>query len=661
MELETESTKFVPFVPAEQAPREFTIKSVLVGVFFALLFAVTSCYLALRAGLTVGGSIPIAVLSIAFLKRLGKSTILENNIIQSIGSAGECISAVTVFTLTALIFLKDGTVYFRYTQIATLAMVGGLLGVLFMIPLRRTLIVKEHKTLPYPEGTACAEVLMVGEKQGNLAKPVFVGAFMGSLYWVLMKLLGLWKETPYLLRRGAQAIYANATLSINVTPEYLGIGYIIGPRSATQILVGGLFMWLAIIPLFAALPKLPLWLGAKDVPTALAALGLPSPGLNEPPTAAQLHAAYGKFIGMGAMVCAGLIILFRTLPIVRDSLKSAAQTFKEKRGLSLLRTEKEIPIQWVLVSAVAMVLLIAFLPNLPGKFPGSLLLSFLIVVFGFFFVTVSCRFVGVIGYTVEPVTPMMITTVMATCLIFLALQWTDTSHQAMVILIAAVVSIAAGNAGASSQDLKTGFLVGATPWKQQIGLLLGVIVSALVVGKIVLLIDGSMPGIPHAIGYAPPGEEPTFAAPQANLLSMLIKAVTSGKMPWGLVLIGAGLAIIAELCGAIGLSVAAGMYWPISTVLGVFAGAFVRYLAQRKGKQYAEGDLSPGMLYATGLVAGGALIGMILGLFSGFFPDQARLFDLGHQYWKHLEPWGDYFAIVLFMGLGALLYRRTRR
>ncbi len=655
---------FQPFIPASAKIPEFTWKSFLVGVFFIIFFGASSVYLALCVGLTVGGSIPISAMLIGPLRRLLRSTVLENNLIQTIGSAGESIATVTVYTVPAFILFQGGERYFHYPQLITLAAAGGLLGILFMIPLRRSLIVREHKTLHYPEGSACAEVLIAGEKQGGSASPVFVGSLIAAIYWLMMKLLGLWKEMPYLIHRAAQGVYPNATLTLSATPEYLGIGYIIGPRTSTQMMAGALLAWLVLVPLFSVFPSLGALLRAKDVVTTLQDLGV-SAALQGPPSASQIHTAYIKYIAVGAVIGAGIIALLKTVPIIIGSFRTVVDSLKNRGNVSQARTAKDLPMWLVLPGALVLVILIALLPHLPGKFPGSLLSSLLIVIFGFFFVTVSSRFVGVAGYTIEPITPMTFTTVMATAVLLLLLGWTSVPYQLAVIPIAAVVCIAAGNAGATSQDLKTGYLLGATPYKQQLGLILGVLISAAVVAGTILLVDRSIPQVTHAIGYVAPGQEgPKFGAPQATLLAMLIKSMLGGKMSWGLVLVGVGLSVVLELCGAMALSVAIGLYLPVSMTTAIFLGSLLRWFVkrqQRKSLSAVENELSKGMLFATGLVAGGAFAGMIFGFFSGFFPSTAKLLDLGHEYWKNLGTWGDLISIGMFLCLGVALYRYARK
>lgn len=678
--MNTKAQSFQPFVPPEQQMPEMTAKAVFSGILFAVLFGMTSIYLALSAGFTPGGSIPIAVISIAVLKKLGKSSILENNMVQTIGSAGESIASGVVYTVPALIFLQlsGGDRYFKYSQILTVAIIGGFLGILFMVPLRRSLIVREHGTLRYPEGTACAEVLIAGDKQGQLVKPIFGGATTAIVYWILMKILGLWNELPYLLHRHQKQLYPNAMLRVDITPEYLGIGYVIGPRAAIQIVMGGLLAWLVFVPAFSAWPSLVTWFGGKQAYLFLLDLGLMRPeqlpietatsgGMLLPsiplPDAETIHRADVKWIGVGAVVTAGIITLFKTIPTILASFRNAFSIVKEARVRTILRTEKDIPLWVILLIAGGVLTAVAVAPNLPGKFPWSLVLSAVVLVFGFIFVTASSRFVGEVGYSNEPVTPFSFTTVMGACLLFLALGWTTSEYHVWIVLIASVVCIAAGNAGATSQDLKTGFLLGATPWKQQAGLIIGVAVSASVVGVTLMLVDHSIPGIRHAIGA--PGTR--YQAYQASILAMFVKAGLTGQLPWKLMLLGSFLSIVAELCGAVSLLVAAGIYLPISTSLALFAGGMIRWISSPKKKQanpvqnHADQELSPGMLYAAGMVAGGAIAGMLIGFLHGFVRGSEGTLSIGKQYWLELRPWGDYLALVLFLGLAFGLYRQSRR
>jgi putative OPT family oligopeptide transporter len=438
---------FQPHVAPEANIAELTVKAVVLGAVFAVIFGAASVYLALKAGLTVSASIPIAVLSIAVFKKLGRSTILENNMVQTIGSAGESIASGVVFTLPALLFLSGGEKYFQYLQIMVLAAVGGALGVLMMVPLRRSLIVKEHGNLPYPEGTACADVLIVGEKGGTLAKRVFAGVYIAIVYKLLMSVLGLWKDVPS-FRTSAHAAFPNAVLDSEITPEYLGVGYIIGPRISAEMFSGGVMSWLVLIPLISLfVPE------ARRIDD-LHALGFSDAWIAHHEIPEQIYRAYIRYIGAGAVACAGVMTLLRSLPTIVTSFRDSVRDLRagSEGAKSRKRTERDLPITVVVGGAIALVAIIAFLPNLPGAFPGSLLTGLLVVVFGFFFVTVSSRIVGIIGASSNPVSGMTIATLMATCLVFVAIGWTGDLYQAMALMVGGIVCIAAANAGATSQD-----------------------------------------------------------------------------------------------------------------------------------------------------------------------------------------------------------------
>lgn len=646
-------TGFQPFIAPEQNLPELTPKAIILGALFGILFGASTVYLALRAGLTISASIPISVLSIAVFKKLGKSTILENNIVQTLGSAGESIASGVVFTVPALLFLSGGPDYFRYLQILTLAAVGGVLGILFMIPLRRSLIVKEHGKLPYPEGTACAEVLMVGEKGGNLAKRVFHGVFVAAGYWLLMGVLRLWRDTPG-LRTGDKDVYPNATLDCNITPEYLGVGYIIGPRIAAEMTSGGILSWLALIPLLS------LYLPEARRLTDLHALGYSDEWIGTHSVAQQIYHGYVRYIGAGAVACAGVMTLLKTLPTIVASFRDSIRDLRSPSGMSQKRTERDIPLPFVAGGIVVLLALLTVLPNLPGKFPDSILLSLLVVVFGFFFVTVASRIVGIIGSSSNPISGMTIATLMGTCLVFISIGWRGDGYQTVALLVGSLVCIASANAGATSQDLKTGYLVGATPYKQQIGLIIGVLVSVIAIGGTVLLLDRSIPGVPHAIGSE------RFPAPQAVLMATMIKGQLSQQLPWGPVLVGVCLALVAQLAGAHALSWAVGAYLPLSTSAPIFVGGVVRYLVNRQRTRRAggtaaeaESDIGPGMLYATGLVAGGSLAGMLIAFLQGFAEPTAKRLDLGGDYWERMGLGGDAIAAAAFVLLSVFLMRQA--
>lgn len=643
--------EFKPYVPADQSPPEFTAKAVILGAVFGVIFGAATVYLALKAGLTVSASIPIAVLSIAVFKKLGRSTILENNIVQTIGSAGESIAAGVVFTLPALLFLSNGEHFFRYLQIATLAAVGGILGVLFMVPLRRSLIVKEHGNLPYPEGTACADVLIVGEKGGNLARRVFAGVYTAIVYKLFMSVLGLWKDVPT-LATGPKSQYPNATLNAEITPEYLGVGYIIGPRIAAEMFSGGVLSWLVLIPLIS------LFVPEAQRIADLHALGFDDKWIAGHNQAEQIYRAYIRYIGAGAVCCAGVMTLVKSLPTIVSSFRDSMRDLRGGVGAaSRARTERDLPISFVLGGAAALVAIIALLPNLPGTFPGSLFIGLLVVVFGFFFVTVSSRIVGIIGSSSNPISGMTIATLMATCLIFVSMHWTSDMHQSMALMVGAIVCIASANAGATSQDLKTGYLVGATPIKQQLGLIIGVLVSTLVIGGTILLLDHSVPGELHGIGSA------KMPAPQGTLMATIIKGLLAQKLPWGPVLVGVFVAWMAQLAGAHALSWAVGAYLPISTTAPIWIGGLIKGFVDkskaRSGEKESD-EVGPGMLYATGLVAGGSLAGIAIALLIGFGGNIAKVLNVGRGYYEKLGIGGDIIGFVMFGLLCLLLLRQAR-
>jgi putative OPT family oligopeptide transporter len=602
----TPARDFKPYVPAsEVGVAEFTLKAIVLGAIFGILFGAITVYLALRAGLTVSASIPIAVLAIAVFKRLGRSTILENNIVQTIGSAGESVAAGVVFTVPAFLFIASGGAkeYFNLLQIVTLAAVGGILGVLMMVPMRRALIVKEHGVLPYPEGTACAEVLVAGERGGQMARKVFLGFWIALGYALLNKLLAFWKEVPTLLATGPAAAFRNATLTTEITPEYLGVGYIIGPRIAGIMVSGSVLSWLALIPLLS------MFVPTEQLHGDLMKLGFSQDWIAGNSVANQIYRAYIRYIGAGAVAMAGLLTLLRTLPTIYASVRDSV---KELRGGigggSLIRTERDMPITWVVAGSAVLALLIPLVQRMPVGFPWSLLVSLLIVVFGFFFVAVSSRIVGLIGSSSNPISGMTIATLLGTCLIFLLAGWADdpaqqVSAQAAALAVGAIVCIAAANAGATSQDLKTGYIVGATPFSQQVALVIGVLVSVAVIGFTLIGMHNST--------YGPIGS-PSLPAPQGTLMATIIQGVLSRDLPWGFIFVGAALSAMVQLCGVSGLAWAVGAYLPISTTFPIFVGGAMRWLADRLRGKAEESEVSSGMLFATGLVAGGSIAGLLI-------------------------------------------------
>src|SRR5215813_1567696 len=655
---------FRPYIAPEQEVPEFTTKAIVLGVFFGILFGAATVYLALRAGLTVSASVPIAVLSIAVFKKIGKSTILENNIVQTIGSAGESVAAGVVFTMPALLFLSQGSGYFRYLTIFVLAAVGGTLGVLFMIPLRRALIVKEHGKLKYPEGVACADVLIAGERGGDLAGMVFKGVGIAMLYKFLYGILGFWNETATWFRTGKNGKIPDATLSCDVTPEYLGLGYIIGPRIAGELASGGVLSWLGLIPLIS------IFVADARIVQDLKNLGFTDAWMASHSHAEWIYRAYVRYIGAGAVACAGVMTLIKTLPTIVSAFRESVKSFGAggQSAGAVPRTERDLGMGIVVVGSVVLALLITILPGFPhGPFPGSLLMGLLVVVFGFFFVAVSARIVGIIGTSSNPISGMTIATIMATCVVFVAVGRTGDIYQAVALCVGAIVCVAAANAGATSQDLKTGFLVGATPRKQQIGFIIGVLTSTLVIGGTLFLLDRT-----YAMGEAHGIGGPKLAAPQATLMATLIKGMLAQNLPWAPVLVGVFLAIMAQMAGAHALSWAVGAYLPLSTTFPIFIGGQMKALADRLSHRKEESELSSGMLYSTGLVAGGSLGGVLIALvaFIGDFflhmekPTLLEVLDLGNRFYPDVKNGlvsGGILGAAVFAVLCYLLVSNARK
>jgi len=622
--MENTKTSFKPYISASDNVKEFTVKAIIMGSLFGIIFGMSTVYLALKAGLTVSASIPIAVIAISLGKRFLKTTILENNIIQTTGSAGESIAAGVVFTLPAFLFLSPdatgvsiGFDYFNYWTILTLAIFGGMLGTLMMIPLRRSLIVKEHDQLPYPEGTACAQVLVAGEKGGDFAKTAYQGLGFAVLYALLQKVFHVIAEVPAYVSNQANKYFPSATVNGEITPEYLGVGYIIGPRIAGVLVAGGVLAWLGLIPLLSAIvPPDTIAAQLLKLGYTLKKFGWDENAHTFTDMAGAIYRAYVRQIGAGAVAAGGFITLLKTIPTIISSFRESVTSLKEKGTAAVSRTENDLSFKTVIFGSLGLIVLMALLPQVPGdSILNKLLIGILVVVFGFFFVTVSSRIVGIIGSSNNPISGMTIATIMGTALVFIAVGWTGKVYEPLALVVGGMICIAAANAGATSQDLKTGYIIGATPRYQQIALFIGAIVSSLVIGFTVKFLDTPTPemaamGITHAIGEK-------FAAPQATLMATLIKGLLSFNLDWVFVLVGVFLAITVELCGVKSLSFAVGAYLPLSTTLPIFAGGAVKGLVdmmKKKGDAKPEGDdeLGKGNLFATGLVAGGALLGVLI-------------------------------------------------
>ena len=636
---EEKNVNFKPYVSANDFIPEFTTKAIILGALFGIIFGAATVYLGLKVGLTVSASIPIAVLSISVIKKFGKGTILENNMVQTIGSAGESVAAGVVFTIPALLFLPGGTEYFQYFQIFVLALAGGILGVLFMIPLRRSIIVKEHGKLPFPEGTACADVLVTGEKGGKLAQKVFYGLGIAFAYKILMSLFGLWKDVPrYIFSRNSAL--PNGTVTGEITPELLGVGYIIGPKIAGIMVAGGVLSWLVLIPLITLL--------GNQMTTVFA----PATKLISDMSAAEIWSNYIRYIGAGAVTFGGVVTLIKSFPTIINAFKDSFKDLKDNKENThkeKLRTEKDIPLVFVLVGSVLLVILMVAIPSIPT----NLLSSIMIVVFGFFFVTVSSRIVGLIGSSSNPISGMTIATLMATALIFVAVGWTGEVYQPIVLVVGSIVCIASANAGATSQDLKTGYIVGATPIKQQIGLLIGVFASVLVIGFTIILLNDIL-----VIG------SDQLPAPQATLMATVIKGLLSQNLPWGLVLVGMGIAAVMELSGVRSLPFAVGAYLPLSVSSPIFIGWLVKMIVDKiKKSKESESDIGPGALLSSGLIAGGALTGIVIAALKGWIWEtnsrgvEISVADkLNTGIGESLGVSGDLISLILFLGLAIVLF-----
>lgn len=685
-----EAKSFKPFVPPEQNIAEFTAKSIVLGSLFGILFGCSTVYLALKAGLTVTASIPIAVIAITLGRKIFKTSILENNIIQTTGSAGESIAAGVVFTLPGFLFLsygpdgvRVGDEYFNYLTITILAAFGGMLGTLMMIPLRRSLIVKEHGTLPYPEGTACAQVLQAGEKGGVLAATAFMGMGVAFGYALLQKLFHVISEIPGFVTAQTNKYWPSAATRGEITPEYLGVGYIIGPRISGVLVAGSVLAWWAMNPLLATL------VSPDTIASQLVKFGLlesltkaGGPGGWNPDThtfdsyADAIYRAYIRQIGAGAVAAGGFITLMKTIPTMVSSFKQSIGSLKDKSEGGTLRTERDLSFKVVIFGSIALVLLTAFLPMIPGdSIIQKLLIGVLVIVFGFFFVTVSSRIVGLVGTSNNPISGMTIATLMGTCLIFTSVGWTGVSYEPLALVVGGMICIAAANAGGTSQDLKTGYIVGATPKYQQLSLFIGAIVSSLAIGGVIYVLDIPTPALlkldptaKHAIGSV------MYPAPQATLMATLDIGILSGKLDWQFVMVGVFIAITLELCGIKALAFAIGLYLPLSTTLPIFAGGalkgFVDWRAERKGEKANDDELSRGSLFATGLIAGGALTGVLIAILAVGLPKILEYYGSDEPNWfmdaMNVEHYmvnvigqGGYqlLGTAFFAGMMLLLYR----
>jgi putative OPT family oligopeptide transporter len=707
------SKEFKSFISAAEKIKEFSLGPILMGVVLGILFGASSLYLALKVGMTVSASIPVAVLSITLFKGFSKlfgfrkATILENNMVQTTGSAGESIAFGVAVTMPALLILGYDL---DLNRIMTVSILGGLLGVLMMIPLRRALIVKEHGKLIYPEGTACAEVLIVGDNGGSSGKIVFGGFFLGLFYKFFNVGMKLWKDVP----EKAFGFFKGSAISAEVSPELLGVGYIIGLRTAAIMMGGG------VLSSFVLIPMISLFGGNLTEPL------FPAKVLIKDMQIHDIWRNYVLYIGAGAVAAGGIISLFQSLPTIVSGAKSGLASIMGNKEAAehKNRTEDDLPFSVVVMGTLLMVVGLWFAPALHI----NLFSAILIILFGFLFVTVSSRLTGEIGSSSNPISGMTVATLLLTCLVFLAVGWIGPEHRVGALSIAAVVCIAASNAGTTSQDLKTGYILGATPKYQQIGLLIGALTSAVVIGfSLKLLNDASTvyskkvpeyvvqdlsvlkekqkilgpeksqdandyfvyqvteqsdasvlsvlspgkylvndagkvtyivdPGINGSLNKRDDGTSVTkYEAPKARLMSLIIDGILTQKLPWGLVLLGVALALVLELCGISALPFAVGVYLPISASTPIFVGGVVRYLVDRKQKgaqSEVEAETGPGVLFSSGLIAGGAIAGILLAL-TQIMEGVSEKLDFSKAM-GHLGE-SDLFSLMVFLLAAFLLF-----
>ncbi len=616
---------FKPFIPADKVVPEFTVVSLILGIILAVVFGAANAYLGLRVGMTVSASIPAAVISMGLIRFvLRRDNILENNMVQTIGSAGESLAAGAIFTLPALfMWAAESEIVSTpsFLEISAIAVCGGLLGVLFMVPLRTALIAEEHGVLPFPEGTACAEVLLAGESGGDKSKVVFSGLGISALYKFIADGLCLfpsevaWEIKP--LRAGFGA---------DVLPALAGVGYICGKKISSYMFAGGVLGWFVIIPLISLFGgDMVIAPGEKSI-SVLGASGIWS--------------SYIRYIGAGAVAAGGIISLIKSLPTIMKTFTKAVRGFGHKDETEL-RTNKDLPLPFVMGGALLIALVIWLLPSVPVSLLGALI----IVIFGFFFATVSSRMVGLVGSSNNPVSGMAIATLLLATALLKATGMTGYAGMASSICIGTVICIVAAMAGDTSQDLKTGYIVGATPMRQQMGELVGAVVSALAIGGVMYLLNA-------AWGYG----TTQLPAPQATLMKLVVEGVMGGTLPWGLVFCGIFIAVVIEVLGMPVLPIAIGLYLPIYLSVPIFIGGLIRWFFERKkaGRSEEEGkDITDrGILYSSGLIAGEGLVGILLAVFAVIPMKGGRsLADM----FKLSTPLGNIGGVVFFLLLLATI------
>ena len=626
-EMDNNKKDFKPYIPADKVVPEFTVTALLIGILLAIVFGAANAYLGLLVGMTVSASIPAAVISMGIIRViLRKDSILENNMVQTIGSAGESVAAGAIFTLPALfLWAEEGKIDFpSILTIFLIALFGGVLGVCFMVPLRQALIVEEHGTLPFPEGTACAEVLLAGEEGGSKAGTVFAGLGIAAVYKFLADGTQLFKSEI----GHAFESYKGSQVGIQVLPALAGVGYICGPKISSYMFAGGTLSWFVLMPLIALFGADATIFPASKTVTELLTMEGGGPS--------ALWSNYIKYIGAGAVATGGIISLIKSLPLIIRTFKQAIDSMKNKNAAHKgLRTEQDLTIPVLIAVALVIAVLIWLIPTFPVNLIGALI----IVVFGFFFATVSSRMVGLIGSSNNPVSGMTIATLLFATVILKATGSTGITGMVGAISIGGIICIVAAIAGDASQDLKTGFIVGATPKKQQLGEIIGVVASAAAIGFVLYLLN-------EAWGY---GTEKIPAA-QATMMKMLVEGIMNGELPWALIFIGVFIAIVVEILHMPVMPFAVGMYLPFSLSAGIMAGGVVRILVEkRKGtEKEKKARTDRGLLFTSGMIAGEGIVGILLAVFAVFKIDSKIVLPF------QLPQIG---SLILFIALLALLYR----
>ena len=621
--MDNNKKEFKPYIPADKVVPEFTVTALLIGILLAIVFGAANAYLGLLVGMTVSASIPAAVISMGIIRViLRKDSILENNMVQTIGSAGESVAAGAIFTLPALfLWAEEGKIAFpSILSIAMIALFGGILGVCFMVPLRQALIVEEHGTLPFPEGTACAEVLLAGEEGGSKAGTVFAGLGIAAFYKFLADGMQLFpSEIGHAFKN-----YSGAQIGMQVLPALGGVGYICGPKISSYMFAGGTLSWFVLMPMIALFGG-----DATIFPASVTVNELLANG----PSA--LWSNYIKYIGAGAVATGGIISLIKSLPLIVRTFKQALGSMKKNAGSGKqLRTEQDLPFPLLIGVILVIAVLIWILPIFPVNLIGALI----IVVFGFFFATVSSRMVGLIGSSNNPVSGMTIATLLFATVILKATGTTGLTGMVGAISIGGIICIVAAIAGDASQDLKTGFIVGATPSKQQVGEIIGVVASSAAIGFVLYLLN-------EAWGY---GTEKIPAA-QATMMKMLVEGIMNEELPWAMILIGVFVAIVVEILKMPVMPFAVGMYLPFSLSAGIMAGGIVRIFVEKKKGTEAEkkARTDRGLLFTSGMIAGEGIIGILLAVFAVVKIDSKIILPF------HLPQVG---SLVLYIALLVLLY-----